>query len=54
MIHSGVGIKHPLHCLVSSIGELLQRDWRCELRYVPRQRNFVADHLAKRSLTLEC
>ncbi|TYI54398.1 hypothetical protein E1A91_D11G071700v1 [Gossypium mustelinum] len=37
---------------VTIIRELIQRDWYCDLCFVPRQRNFVADRMAKTSLRI--
>ncbi|OMO72395.1 hypothetical protein COLO4_27635 [Corchorus olitorius] len=47
MIRKGVNTNHPLACVVEAIRELLAKDWNWRISYVPRQKNFVADWLAK-------
>lgn len=51
MIQNNVGSKHPLFVFIQEIRQLISRDWECHVKYIPRQKNQVADWLAKNSLT---
>ncbi|OMP03175.1 reverse transcriptase [Corchorus capsularis] len=52
MIKNGVSLNHPLFCVVEAIREMITKDWNCRINYVPRQKNFVADWLAKNNREL--
>ncbi|MBA0713213.1 hypothetical protein Golax_012256, partial [Gossypium laxum] len=51
VIQVGVNKKHPHYRIIKAIlKELPRKDWRWHLQYIPRQCNFLADWVAKRSI----
>ncbi|OMO90064.1 reverse transcriptase [Corchorus capsularis] len=49
MIKKGVNKNHPHFCIIAAIQDYLSKEWTCQLHYIPRENNFVADWMAKNS-----
>ncbi|OMO65780.1 reverse transcriptase [Corchorus capsularis] len=49
MIKKGVNKNHPHFCIIAAIQDYLSKEWTCQLHYIPREKNFVADWMAKNS-----
>ena len=52
MIRKEVNAQHPLRDLIHAIHRMMQLDWECNIKYIPRENNQVTDWFAKESLRL--